>query len=838
MSRPELPSGTVTFLFSDVEGSTRLLRTHGETTWAEMLGAQRTVVEDRSAANGGQVVDREGDGTFLAFTTALGALQAAAEIQAALAAGPVRVRIGVHTGTPLLTEHGYVGLDVHRAARIAAAAHGGQVVFSAATRALANEALPARDLGEHRLKDLAEPERLFQLGEGTFPPLRSLSVTNLPVAPTPLVGRSRELLELTTIMESHDARVVTLTGPGGTGKTRLALQAAAEVADAYPGGVWWISLAPIRDVGSVLSAITQTLGVAEEQGRPLLEMFADWVAGRPILLLLDNAEHLLPELAAELSGAIAACPTAHLVVTSRERLQLAAEVVFPVPPLAAGDGERLFLDRARAAGVSIPPDEPVAELCARLDELPLALELAAARTVVFTPTQLLERLGQRLDLLKGSRDADPRQLTLRATIDWSYELLSDDERRLFAALAVFSSGGTYEAVEAIAGADVDTVQSLLDKSLLRRRDSASGTRYWMLATIHDYALEKLGLRPDSHELRRRHAEWYRDLPAAIGIPGPLDARAASGQALARMRDDYDNVRAALGWARGANETELAIEIGTACARYWLEAGSFDEANAWLQAALPQLAALPSLLKLRALEVAGLLNFFVLADTVRSDDLWTQGAAIANELDLVDEAASLDQLRAAAAWDRGDVETAIATNERLLTFYNERGNRFAIAGTLHVLGEQHRDLGDYEQAAAQLREAETIFRELDDRLGVANNAHSLADLALDRGDYAEALEIYRSTLTEYVADDGRLGAYCLAGIAGALAAIGRDGEAATLWGAVCNAEQTLGFRMLAGERKRYEKHLSRLEGGEDWQRGRTLSLRQAAESVSGAAWGRT
>jgi predicted ATPase len=801
--------------------------------WVETLGMQRRVIEDRCIANGGRVVDREGDGTFLAFATATGALQAAGEIQAELAGGSVRVRVGVHTGAPLLTEDGYVGLDVHRAARIAAAAHGGQVVFSSATRALVDETLlpGLRDLGEHRLKDLAAPERLFQLGEGEFPPLRSLSKTNLPVPATPFLGRTRELLELTAIMEKQDARLVTLTGPGGTGKTRLALQAAAEVSDAYPGGVWWVSLAPIRDAASVLSAVAQTLGVVEEQRRPLLESLVDWLAGRRLLLLLDNAEHLLPVVAAELSRVVAACPSVRLLVTSRERLQLAAEIAFPVPPLSAADGERLFLDRARAVGISLAEDEPVSELCARLDGLPLALELAAARAVVFTPTQLLERLGHRLDLLKGSRDADPRQLTLRATIDWSYELLSNEERQLFAALAVFSNGCTYEAAEAIAGADVDTVQSLLDKSLLRRRDSHNGARYWMLTTINEYALEKLALRPDRRELHQHHAAWYRDQAAAvIGNPGPFDHRAASTRDLEAFRDDYGNARAALNWAWSTNEDELAIEIGIACCRYWLGAGSFHDANAWLQTALPKISALPARTKLHALEVAGLLAFFIPADTDRADELWAQAAVIANQLDLADDAAWLDQLRAAVAWDRGDIQTAIATDERLLAFHQERGNRFAIAGTLHVLGEHRRDLGEYEQAERQLRAADSIYRELGDHLALVNNSHSLADLALDRGNYAEAIEIYRTTLTEYAGEDSRINAYCLAGIASALAATGHDTRAAALWGAVCNAEQTLGFRMLSSERQRYETHLTRLESSDNWAQGQTLTLVQAAENL--------
>ena len=785
----------MTFLFADVEGSTRLVRELGEAAWAEALAAQRAVIQERSAASGGRVVDQEGDGTFVVFATAAEALRAAAEVQAVLAEqGTVRVRLGVHTGAPLLTEDGYVGLDVHRAARIAAAAHGGQVVFSSGTRSLVADAqLPAvvRDLGEHRLKDLAAPERLFQLGEGEFPPLRSLPSTNLPVPATAFVGRRRELRELVALLQAPDTRLVTLTGPGGTGKTRLALQAAAEVSDAYADGVWWVPLAPLREAASMLSSVAQMLGVVEEQARPLLDLLADRAAGCRMLLLLDNAEHLLPGIANELSALVTACPGVQLLVTSRERLQLGAEVSVPVPPLSRQDGERLFVDRARSVGVVLRRDEAASELCARLDELPLALELAAARTVVFTPAQLLERLGHRLDLLKGNRDADPRQLTLRATIDWSYELLSPEERRLFAALAVFSNGCSFDAAEAIAGADVDTLQSLLDKSLLRRRESDGGTRYWMLTTIAEYALEKLALLPDSDGLRRRHAQWYRDQAlAVVGIPGPADPRSATLSEVERFRDDYDNARAALSWAWNANEDELAIELGTSLCRYWLGVGPYT-------------------------------------------DFWARAAVVAKELGLADHAAWTDHRRASVAWERGDIGAAIATLERLLVSYEQRGDRLGVAQTLHHLGEAQRDLGDYDAAERQLRAADVIFREHGAVNGLANNTHSLADLALDRGDYAGAIDLYRATLTEYAGEieAGRLDAYCLAGIASALAATGRDAEAATLWGAVCNAEQAHGFRMLGSERRRYETHLARLEGNDSWIYGRTLDLREAADSLN-------
>ncbi len=498
--RADLPTGTVTFLFTDVEGSTLLLSQLGDEAYANALAEHRRIVVEACAADGGVVVDTEGDAFFVAFQSAPRAMNAARTIHQAHAEGSMKVRIGVHTGTPIVTEAGYVGIDVHRAARIAAAAHGGQTVLSSTARALveASGGVTLRDVGEHRLKDLSAAERLYQLGDEDFPPLMSLGQTNLPVPSTPFLGRAHELAEVVGLLRSGDIRLLTLTGPAGTGKSRLALQAAAEVSDAFPDGLWWVSLAALRDAALVLPSIAQTLGVMEEQGRALAETLGNRLDGKRLLLVLDNAEHLLPDVAAEFVALVAGCPMLKLLVTSRERIQVAAETIWPVPPLNASDAEQMFRERARSVGVTLSADEEITELCARLDELPLAIELAAARTVLFSPAQLLERLTQRLDLLKGGRDADPRQQTLRAAIDWSFELLAAEEQRVFCALSVFAGGCTFEAAEAVVDADPDTLQSLLDKSLLRRRDTELEPRYWMLETIRSYAAEKLDLRGDAH----------------------------------------------------------------------------------------------------------------------------------------------------------------------------------------------------------------------------------------------------------------------------------------------------------------------------------------------------
>jgi len=413
-------------------------------------------------------------------------------------------------------------MDVHRAARIAAAGHGGQVLLSQTTRDLVT-AEDVRDLGEHRLKDLSAPERMFQLGDERFPPLKSLRQTNLPVPATPFLGRARELEQVVGLLRDTSVRLLTLTGPGGAGKTRLALQAAAEVAEDLPDGVWWVSLAPLRDPALALDAVAKALDVRERPGVALEETLADSLASKRALLLIDNAEHLLPQVARDIAR-LRQAGGAKLFVTSRERLQLQGEHAWTVPSLDEHDGPALFAARARALRPEFSETAATAELCNRLDNLPLALELAAARIPLFSPEQLLERLGQGLDL-KGGRDADSRQQTLDATIRWSYDLLLPEEQRLFGRLAVFAGGCTYEAAEAVCGAEIDTLQSLIDKSLLRSRDVAGRTRFWMLETIREFAVRQLEVSDEVDALRLRHAEFFADqvLPRLNALPGVKSA---------------------------------------------------------------------------------------------------------------------------------------------------------------------------------------------------------------------------------------------------------------------------------------------------------------------------
>ncbi|HYX75697.1 MAG TPA: adenylate/guanylate cyclase domain-containing protein, partial [Gaiellaceae bacterium] len=416
----ELPTGTVTLLFTDIEGSTRLLQRVGD-AYADLLDEHRRLLGDAFERHGGTVVDSEGDAFFVAFASANDAVAGAAAAQRALAehAWPgdeeLRVRVGLHTGEPRLVDGHYVGLDVHHAARVMAAGHGGQVLVSEATRALLDDRARLRDLGEHRLKDLARPHRLYQLEldglPSEFPPLKTLDnrPTNLPVQPTELIGREEQLVEVGALLRRGDLRLLTLTGTGGAGKTRLALQLAADVVEEFDNGVFFVSLAPVRDWELVVPTITRTLGLREQPGETVLETLTEYLRDKAMLLVLDNFEQVLAAAPA-LSGVSATAPGLRLLVTSRTPLRLSGERTYPVPPLELAESVRLFADRALAAGAEVDADDAVAEICRRLDGLPLAIELAASRAPTLPPQALLRRLDQSLKLLTGGpRDHDERQ---------------------------------------------------------------------------------------------------------------------------------------------------------------------------------------------------------------------------------------------------------------------------------------------------------------------------------------------------------------------------------------------------------------------------------------------
>jgi predicted ATPase len=724
----------VTFLFTDVEGSTKLLHELGAEGYAQALADHRRVLREAFTGYGGVEVDTQGDAFFVAFPTAPGALRAAREAQDALARGAIRVRMGLHTGTPHLAEEGYVGVDVHRAARIAAAGHGGQLLISAATASLV-ETDGLRELGEHRLKDFDEPVPLFQLGDDDFPPLKTISNTNLPRPASSFVGREKEVAEVASLLRDG-ARLLTLIGPGGSGKTRLAIEAAAELVPEFKAGVFWVGLAALRDPALVVETIGQTLGAKDG--------LAEHVAERELLLLLDNLEQVV-EAAPELVSLVESCPNLKLLVTSRERLRVRGEVAYSVLPLAEQDAVELFCARARA-----DPDDTVRKLCRALDNLPLALELAAARASVLSPKQILERLSGRLDLLKGGRDADPRQQTLRATIEWSHELLASEEQLLFARLAVFAGGCTLDAAEEVAEADLDILQSLVAKSLLRHDEE----RFWMLETIREYAAERLEQSGEAAELRRQHAERF--LAFAEDAEPHLFGREESGEWLDRLSRDHDNVRAAMDYLQASGETEPVLRLAGAVWPFWRDRAFFAEGRRRLESGL-RADERPTAARAKALNAAASMAALggdaasgrvraeealavhrVLGDErgTAESELWL-GWAVANEGDwagaqpLFDESSRRFRelgdehqtlvatcLLAMTCAELGDRERARALDEDNLRRARELHNEQLEATTLDGLARHALDEGRLEDAASMATESLRIYHDLGDPHGTA------------------------------------------------------------------------------------------------------------------------
>jgi predicted ATPase len=721
--RPELPSGTVTFLFTDVEGSTRLLHELGAEAYAEALAEHRRLIREACAAERGVEVDTQGDAFFFAFPTAPGALAAAATFTDALAAGPIRVRVGLHTGTPLLTDEGYVGDDVHRAARIAAAGHGGQVLVSASTAPLVG--LELRDLGEHRLKDLSAPQRIHQLGYVDHPRLESLEHTNLPIPSTPFLGRDTELAEVAALLARDDVRLLTLTGVGGTGKTRLAAQAAARAADAFPAGVWWVPLAPLRDPTLVLSTAAHVVGAQDG--------LAASIADRRMLLLFDNFEHVV-DAAGELSELLASCPGLKLLVTSREPLHLAAEQEYPVAPLAPEEGVELFLARARAVNPSLEPDAAVGAICARLDELPLAIELAAARVKALAPGQILERLEQRLPLLTGgARDVPERQRTLRATIEWSHDLLVPAEQELFRRLSVFVGGCTLDAAEDVVSADLDSMQSLVDKSLVR----FSEERYWMFETIREYASELLQSAGERDRVRDAHLSHFVSF---VVEAEPKLTGAGQHEWFERLAAEQDNIRAALAHACDSRDGERALMLSGSFWRFWWTRAQLDEAATWYERSLALGGEVSDVARARGLFGLGHVSE-ARGDLDRTRQEFEEAVELLRRIG-DDRWLVLALAHLSGAYPDDRAETVLLEGLEIAEASEDRRGAAIVKGNLAYLFLQQ---GDDARATQLSEEALAGHRELGDAYGVAVTLASLALLALRRGDLAAAVSSARESV---------------------------------------------------------------------------------------------
>ncbi len=674
------PAGTVTFLFTDIEGSTRLLHELGD-AYADALAEHRRVLRDAFRRYDGVEVDTQGDAFFAAFARASDALTAAREGQEALAGGPIRVRMGLHTGEPVVTDEGYVGIDVHRAARIAAVGHGGQVLVSQSTcELLGVDGL--RDLGEHRLKDLTAPEHIYQLGDDDFPPLKSLNQSNLPVQPMPFVGREKELGEVIVLLRQPETRLLSLTGAGGSGKTRLAVQAAAEVVDEHERGVWWVPLQTVRDPERVVGAIASVLGAGGD--------LPEHVGSKRMLLVLDNFEQV-SAAAPALGELLSTCPNLRLLVTSRELLRLAAEREYPVPPLVEQESVGFFLARARAVRPGFEVDENVLPICRRVDHLPLALELAAARVKALSTAQILERLDRSLPLLTGgSRDAPERQQTLSAAIGWSYELLSAEEQQAFRRLGIFSGGWDLDAAEEVAGAGLDVLQSLVEKSLVR----FSGERYTLLQTIREFALERLEEAGELEETRRRHFDFYFQLTqrADSSVEGAYGRQNV-------LIPDQDNLRGALDRAIAAGEVEPATELMVMLEQFWVMNYPFEGASRF-EALLARRAELPERLQARALRCF-----------------------------------------AGSTWLSGDYERSHRANEESLALFRSLGDDEGVAVLLHRIGISTMYVGELADARRLLNESLELHRRIDSVRGEVEVLGGLAYLAAQEGDHEGARELF-------------------------------------------------------------------------------------------------
>jgi predicted ATPase/class 3 adenylate cyclase len=818
------PTGTVTLLFTDIEGSTRLLERLGRERYAEALELHRRLLREAFERHRGYEVDEEGDAFFVAFGSAQDAVAAAAEGQQALgsatwpAGGAIRVRMGIHTGEPLPVPPKYVGLDVHRAARIMSAGHGGQVLLTQSTRDLVDVGL--RDLGEHRLKDLSQRQRIYQLliegAPSEFPPPRTLEnrPTNLPVLPTPLVGRERELADLGRLLEGQ-ARLVTLTGPGGTGKSRLALQAAAEAVDMFADGVFLVGLAPITDPELVLPAIAQTLAVREQPGQPLDQTLSQFLSERTLLLLLDNFEQVI-DTAPTVAGLLAEAPRVRMLVTSREPLRVPGEQEYPLEPLPVPErAQRVDVDRLSEFGavalfieraLAVRPEfaitndnaPAVAEICARLDGLPLAIELAAARMRLLSPHALLARLDSRLKLLTGgARGAPKRQQTLRATIDWSYRLLSEPEQRLFARLGVFVGGCRIDQAEGVADPDrklgidlIDGLQGLVEKSLLRRRDDSDGEpRFWMLETIREYALDALG--DDRQGARRTHAMAY----LALAERCKSQERGSEGAAAyALLEAERPNLRAAFDWAVELEASDVLVRLWIALGLFWIERGHLREAKELAQTVLTT-ASVGELEPAVQVDVFGWACWahIDLGEQPQAEEMARKRMTAAERSGDPGLLSRSAQSLAAVTALGGDPEKTIRFGLEAVRYARRTSDPFTLSVALGNLADGYQDIRDYRASRETLEETLALNRQLGVVSHQAHTEHNLAQVLLLLEEFDEARRLF-STALPVLHEHGNeaLTGHALQGFAFLALRDGRMERATKLYAACDGLHKRIGF----------------------------------------------
>jgi predicted ATPase/class 3 adenylate cyclase/Tfp pilus assembly protein PilF len=834
MSGPGIPTGTVTFLFTDIEGSTRRWEAYPQAMQLA-FARQEAILRYAVKVNGGHAYKMIGDAFQAAFPTAPQALQAAMDAQHSLCSekwpaetGDVRVRMAMHTGITEERGDDYVGPALNRVARLLSAGHGGQVLLTLATQQLLRDNLPAgvtlRDMGEYHLRDLIQPERIFQvMAEGLpagFPPLKTLDnhPNNLPRQATPLVGREKEVEAVVALLRKPDVALVTLTGPGGSGKTRLALQAAAEVLDDFSDGIWFVELAALLEHRLVIPTIAQTLGVKEAAGTPIIDTLNEYLKDKHLLLVLDNFEQVV-EAATEVSTLIGACPHLKVLATSRAPLHVRGEKEYAVPPLSTPDlrhlppveiltryeAVQLFIERATdvMADFQVTNDNApaVAEICVKLDGLPLAIELAAAKVRMLPPQALLARLSSRLKVLTGgSRDLPARQQTLRNTIEWSYDLLEEGYKQLFRRMAVFSGGSTLEALEVVCApkgspyydgqlqVDVlDGVEALVSNSLLQQREGTATTetgkatatetggepRFWMLETIHEYAREKLQESGEADALQRQYALYFMTLAEEAE---PHLGGAKQGEWLQRLEDEHDNLRAALDWLlRSGDEggsdqanKQHALRLSGALWRFWHMHGHVSEGRRWLEMALERSGSAAgdstadaSAPRAKVLHGLGGLAW-TQGDLDVAQDAFREALALWRAMGDVRGAAFTLNTMGLVAASLGHYAEARSYYEDSLASLRRLGGKGPIAATLNNLGNLVHEQGDYSAAWSLLEESMMLAREVGNTGGVAASATNLGHVSMDLGDYDRARDLFQESLKifqELGSKQGIIDVYC-------------------------------------------------------------------------------